>query len=491
MVSRLAWFLGLGLAALTLVSCSRDEPIVSPTEEATPSTTRITPVPIGTPCTRADGTIERCRLEVASTVWLIDATGGRVTTLYESTSDAVRFADFDDDSGEIAIGIAAEGGSDQTEAIRFSPAGVEISREPWPADANDRNNELLLLREWRPGDPICRTIDGGAEVIGRRYEGVSCGSISPDARWMAYSVDNPQPDALGRPYPGWDQWAIDLASGERWQIEAGLRDCQGDGFFRAEWSPSGRYRFFADCRDGGRVFLSDMVERTTRQIGTGLPNMRTRPDWSPVADVLIYLDSSGVAVLEDFHVGTLTSLPTLGWPARFDVSGAYAYSPPGVTVPRGNPGGPTTIFEVAAGRVAAALPGVALYQDLYINHEPLSGTGSGFVAALDEAPSCEGTLVYAGSAPVACVRGGAGAVVSPGGAYVALARKTGETGLARYPGGGSVSLNVYEIIVVDVATGVERVVAKDAIGSTHPPLAATWNDEGTHFLVNWPFAYGP
>ena len=481
---------GLALSIAGLAGCSKDEPSVTPTPEATPAATA-GPRLSATPCSRADGTIVPCRLQVPTTVWLVDARDGAVRTVYESDTGVVRSADFDSATGEAILGVEPEAGSDLLEAIRFNLGGAETGREPWPIDAKDRGNALLLMRVWRPGDPFCLTVDGGAEVNGRRYDGIACGPVSPDGRWMTYGVQTDEVDAAGRPILGGDVWAIDLTSDERWQVQAGLHSCQGDSFFRAEWSPSGRYRFFGDCRDGGRVFLSDMVRRATRQIGTGLPVMRSRPDWSPAADVLLYQGNGGVTVLEDFRTGALTSLFTVGWPARFDVAGAYVYSPPGATPRQESPGGPTTIFEVASGRVVAALPGRAVYPDLYLGYESLAGTGSGFVAALQEAPGCDGTAVYAGATLAVCVKGAAGAVVSPGGRYVALARKTGETGLAHFPGGGSVSMNRYEIVVVNVSTGTERVVAKDALGLTHPPLAGAWNAEGTHFLVSWPFSYGP
>ena len=81
-------------------------------------------------------------------------------------------------------------------------------------------------------------------------------------------------------------------------------------------------------------------------------------------------------------------------------------------------------------------------------------------------------------------------VLSPDASKVALARKTGQTGPVNTPSLQALSLDVYEIVVVDVATGAEQVVARDALGLEIAPLMA-WNAEGTHLLITWPANYGP
>jgi hypothetical protein len=85
---------------------------------------------------------------------------------------------------------------------------------------------------------------------------------------------------------------------------------------------------------------------------------------------------------------------------------------------------------------------------------------------------------------------GTGASVSPDGRYVGFARATGYTGQVQYPGGGSVALVLYDIVLHELATGIERIVGSNAISSDLVPPVLVWNDAATHLLVRWPLHPG-
>jgi hypothetical protein len=317
--------------------------------------------------------------------------------------------------------------------------------------------------------------------------------MSPDGRSMLFRTN----ETSGPTFPTWDQWAIDLQTDRRIELQTGLQQCQGDSFFPVGWSPSGRYVYYGDCAENGRTsgqtrgrtFLSDVETGRTRQIASGLPTFDSWPAWSPVEDKLLYRGDGGDVVLEDVSQEQWAVLLDVKWMASFDPSGRYVYSPSTNSTPKEPTGTEiTTVYDVEAGRVVATLPGLPAYSR-HVPFVPVAGTGDGFVAALEYAPGCDGTAVYSGTRQVTCVAGAAWPTISPDGALVALARKTGMTGPVEYPGGGSVSMTVFDVVIVYVATGVERVVAKGALGSDLA-LPSIWNAESTHILVRWPFWFG-
>jgi hypothetical protein len=202
-----------------------------------------------------------------------------------------------------------------------------------------------------------------------------------------------------------------------------------------------------------------------------------------VRDQLVYASGQGLTIFEDVATGTTAELKDLPWPARFDASGRYLYTPSYGSAPRGQPLTSTTIFDVQNRRVAATLPGVPPYQNLYLDFVPVTGTLGGFAAALQGAPGCDGTALYADSRLVKCIVGGVGPSFSPNGRWLALARRTG--------GDVDYGRAIYDILLVDAATGAERVLASGAVGHNPYPLPSLWNATSTHLLVCWPFAYGP
>ena len=81
--------------------------------------------------------------------------------------------------------------------------------------------------------------------------------------------------------PTWDQWALNRHTDERRLLQAGLVHCGGcDGRFGAEWSPSGRFVYYAEYAQAGRTFLSDLETGTTRVISEGSTLVSAKPSWT-------------------------------------------------------------------------------------------------------------------------------------------------------------------------------------------------------------------
>jgi hypothetical protein len=218
--------------------------------------------------------------------------------------------------------------------------------------------------------------------------------------------------------------------------------------------------------------------------------------FSPSGNLLIRRAPSGATLLEDLDSGSSTELTAVSWPAYFDASGRYLYSVPEITGPA-HPAAETVIADGRTGAVIATLPGVGGYDisvgatsHRRIPPHPVQATSGGFTAALAGAAGCPGTMIYSGNTMIACASKTLGAVVSPEGSLVVLARPTGMTGPVDSPTVQSIGLEIYDVIVVDIATGKERLLAQGALGRSTPPDFA-WNAAGTHILVRWPNHYGP
>jgi Tol biopolymer transport system component len=333
-------------------------------------------------------------------------------------------------------------------------------------------------------------VSEGARIEGRVYAGIGCGTISPDERWMLFEVDHSE--ELNHDF--FERWAIDLSTDRRWFLEDQV-ECQADGLFLPAWSASGRYVYFGDCgystsgdkNSRGRIFLSDMVAGTTRQITTGVPSILLEPAWSPVADALAYRSRAGVVTLSDLGAGTLTAVPELLWPVKFDPTGTLLYSERSRLQDRTD----TALYSVPAKRVIATLPGLpparSSRSEVDTAFTPVMATQTGFVAVLEEAPGCQGATVYVDKTTLTCVIYGVGPTISPNGRYVALPRYDGFTGYTAHPGGGSSTMWRYEVVIVDLSTGDQEVAADGVLGH-NLPISLPWNPQGTHILVRWPFS---
>jgi beta-lactamase superfamily II metal-dependent hydrolase len=83
-----------------------------------------------------------------------------------------------------------------------------------------------------------------------------------------------------------------------------------------------------------------------------------------------------------------------------------------------------------------------------------------------------------------CVEGAESSSISPDGSKVAMTRVTPESEPLRRTS----QPKEYEIVLFDVASGDETVVATGAWSGYEPRL--TWNAASTHLLIEWPVYRG-
>lgn len=442
------------------VACSGSEQPISRVESPTAIAGSL-PTP-GPPLPPIPGIPQR----VPSTVLLVDALSGSTKTLYESLVDPAYHAGFE---GEVVFTYERRGPT--TETARYNLHGVEVGRSA------------------RTLDGPCLEAPSGATVEGQTYPGVYCGPISPDKRWMTYQVPAGEETLpAGHRVPVWDQWAVDLNTDARVLLQDHLLHCGGcDGRFGPAWSPSGRYLFFSELVSGGRIFLSDPARATTRVIAAGT-DLQHQPDWSPNADRLVYRSERGNTVLEDLDAGTMVELTEVPWPARFDSSGSYLYSPAWGDTRQTAP--TTTLYDVERRMAIASLPGQTPPAGSFLDFRPVSSLGGQPYVALEGAPACSGTAVYERTVLRHCLAGAVSATFSPDGSRLAAWRKTGEIGPFESPTVSSISADVFEVIILDVSSGAINPVGGGLIGAEYPP-PVTWNSTGTYIVVISPFAYGP
>lgn len=440
------------MTAIWLAACSDNDgspqaPTATLEGSATPTATAFKPTP-----TMPAGV----RFE-PSTVLLVDARTGIVTTLIEDPDNAL----FDVKFGAVA-------------------GTVEIS---------GRNGKVIDFTGKVLGGPVqaddCLTVSGSVEVAGRSFKDVTCGVVSPDGRFMLYKVDAGMTEvANGRSVAVWDNWLLDLQTDGRKLLQAGLRHCGGcDGKFGPEWSASSRYIFFSELYGSDRLFVSDAISGTTQELNepinaTGLEN---KPVWSPVADLLLRPAGNGASILEDLNAGTRRELSALTWPSRFDSTGAYLYSPAYLHARETHR--ETRIVEVASGRLVATLAGAPGFDRFWVKESAVVGVADGFIVALEGAPDC-GLAIYAGATRT-CFADGLGAIFSPDTRQIVFARRTGDTGRLNTPSMQASNTSVYEVVLFDLGSKRQIVVARNAIGEWPPRIR--WNAEGTHVLVYWPY----
>lgn len=443
--------------ALFIAACSGDNGESPPTATPPPTETQ-PPPPTSTvmPFTR-----------IPVTFWLLDVGEETFSTVLEDYDRQSWTAEFGAAATTLTLSLDMD---DVFESRLFDLTGTPLPSSQ-PADR-------------------CRY--SSAEVDGAEHQDVTCTAgftasshhpaIAPGGGWFTYAVL----DADDEAGPRYGRWALDLETGERHLLRDGLQDCPGcEPGSVASWAPSGRYLYFAETGPGQRAFLSDMQTGLTRDITLegALSAHLGEPEWSPVDDTLLLPGVEGGVRLHDMADGTESEFADIAWPARFDISGAYLYTPASgaeVSTLR------TTIADAATGEVIATLAGaVPPSTELGVLPPPIVGTEDGFVAVLEHAPDCDGSAVYLDGDRAGCVSGGFGAVIAPNGLHVALARVTGFTGEVEFLGGSSFSLPISEIVLFDVETGEETVVAEGAI-SDEPPVLL-WNETSTHLLIRWPF----
>jgi len=383
------------------------------------------------------------------TVWLIDVTDGEVHTLFE-------------DVDLVPWGVQFVG----PESVRVGMPSGEW--ETFGADG-------------RPApDPMahdCQEASTGVMVRGIHYpELSSCWALSPTGGHALYSAN------IGSDQ-SWDQWVVDLQTGEQTLLHEQLRHCGGcDGRFGPVWSPAGRYVLIPEIVSDGWLYLSDVVSGTASIVGRGT-DITYRPSWSP-ADPELFLVHTGneETALIDAATGEVTALP-VGWPASFDSSGRYVYSPSGDVLE--NALRETTVLDLQTGSLTR-LAGVPDWY--YLRWEtPVVAASSEGLSAVLEADGCNGSVVHATGHEARCIENAFGGTPSPDGGKVALARLI-QGGGVTYRG---TTFLQYELILLDVATGVVEVIAERAYsGEDGPnlriPPRMEWNESGTLLLVVWP-----
>lgn len=408
-------------------------------------------------------------------------------------------------------------------------AYIDLQGTPWVVVVEKGTRRYYDLQGEEIPPPVinahvfeCSVVDGSAVILGRTYLGVpTCGIVSMDisATWMLFQVPGADvPIGGGRTASTWDQWVLNRHTDEHRLLQTGLRHCGGcDGRFGPGWSPDGRFVYFAETYDKGRIFLSDMETNKTRLISEGETITSAQPQWAGSSS-LIYRGPGDTVIFEDLGAGSKRALSALQWPACF-VADRYVYSAAG--------GQQVQVYSIAEQRIVATLIGTLDtngngYPISCPNPPPIAITEAGdddeVVSVVSGGSSCAGIAVYRVADQVACVdlpllvnetkenlRDDARSALSMQGDQVAIARLTDlapprpctvspcnqATIEALSQSGRSTGvdpfrrLHTYEVLVVDTKTGVQKTLAT-GLQSTSPPQL-TWDSSSTYLLVRWPF----
>lgn len=459
-LARACSVLGLLVLAALLAGCtSQDGGTPSPTASPTASVFVLDHATPSSTATR-EPVVET--VELTHTAWLIDLASGDVHTIHEDPDAVIWRAEWSGDTARIYSNLASEG-------VAFTRDGDEAEVAPVPH--------------------ACEQVDDHVVIDGVEYPEIGhCYLFSPSGRYVPYSVDADEyQDPRGLTLPRWDQWILDLETGGRTMVQAGLVHCGGcDAMFGMSWSPDERYLVVADLAAEERVFLVDLERGTSRVVAHGGQH-HERPAWSPnVPGRLLVRSEDGDALLIDDAAGTEEVLP-LAWPARFDVSGRYAYSPSGLVpdrrssdrMPDDRPR-TTTVYDIDAREVVAEIEGIPVWSLWsWSDVAAVVATETGFVAAVD-GRACRGTVLYTTGDPERCLEGAYHAVPSPDGTQLAVSIPRGPVAMVN---GGSMVR--YDIGLYDIATDTTRVVAEGALSGGAPPRLR-WNDTADALLVAWP-----
>ena len=464
--------LALLVATLALAAACTSDAAPAPGPAPTASATAEVTTTRSPPASAAPATdVPPDTLEVLATVWLIDVRDDMLITI-------------------------AEDAEDYPASATFNLAGLPVLEYWRPARTQvmfDTDGTFLgtMIPEY-----ACQQIDDDSVHIGdREYEGITCGLLSPNDRWMLYAVDAGTIEvSADYQVPAWDQWLIDLETDERTLLHAGMRHCGGcDGRFGPAWSSSGRYIYFPELYGDGDVFLTDALTGETRLLASGsrATELARRPVWSPLDDLLLYPAEDSLSRLDNLTTGTTLTLTDVPWPAWFDPSGRYVYT----SADDGErlPSSPreTSVFDSTTGQLVATREGVPSSGRVHgAGGDPIAVTAGGIVAALEGVVDRRGTAIYReGSAEGFCIKGGFGASVSPDGSRVALAVRGEGVPTHFVPSDLESVLQLYDIVIVDVATGATRAVATEAVSGASPPQIE-WNSSSTQILVRWPAWFG-
>jgi dipeptidyl aminopeptidase/acylaminoacyl peptidase len=317
-----------------------------------------------------------------------------------------------------------------------------------------------------------------------------CGVPSPDGIWsLQHRNQRPSTNASGFTTDRTDVWVVNLDSGAEHLALEGYVHCGGcDGAYGPRWSPGGQFVVFAETGGEGRRFLTEAATGATQQIGNG-QGIGAAPDWSPDGRLLLYPDAfEGPATLIDVRTGTAETLD-LAWPAAFDESGQYVYSP-AWAAGRPKDDGPvpaTTVMDVETRETVYTMSGAPSWTYVWTDEVALMDTPIGTVAALQEAAACDGTAIYVDGVLAECVEDGVRGQVGPTG-LVAVARRVATRGPAEGPGFGTSAIYEFEILIVDPGNST-MVVSTGLYGLDVAPYMG-WDESGTRLLIRQPYYVG-
>lgn len=280
----------------------------------------------------------------------------------------------------------------------------------------------------------------------------------------------------------WDQWLLDLESGERRLLQAAMRHCGGcDGRFGPAYSPDGSHAYFSELIQDGLIYVADLAAGEAEVISEGRTEIDRRPIWSATGARLLYSDNGERVLVRDFAAGAdAADIEVLAWPARFDATGTAIYSP---AYSRASGPTSTTVVDATTFEVLTAVDGASDIGAFWFPRDVVTLTAEGPVLALEQAEDCpDGTTLYIPAVPDGrCLEAAIGATVSPDGRRVAFA-------VLLDRGSHSVP-SEYRVLIADTET-LEPVTMIEGALSYDAPPAMEWNATSTHLLVRWPQAFG-
>ena len=406
---------------------------------------------------------------VRKAFWLLDAESGGVVTLLEDHEEEDYWGGFDSAGERVYVWSSRPGG----EEAGFDLAGNEVSRGPAPeVRPLCQPNQTVIVQG--QSVPRCEDRTGWAPFPspGAPRQYYIFDTPSPDGRWDVYEPATGLPTQTPASGDSYDLWAVNLQTGERGRIFQSLYRCGGcDGDVETGWSPSGRYYVHVERGPDGRVLLVDFTARSVSDITWRTEFGFTGTAWSPVADVLLRTAGPDALAITDLTAGTEHIVPGATWGSGFDASGRHVYA-------WGTPEDALVVVEVASGDVLRRFAGERENSD----GAPMAVTPLGIVAVMGyhRGEACEGTSVRLDAREVACVEGGDWAAIAPDGSKVAVARRTGAA--------QQTTPAPYDVVLVDLASGSQTVVADGAVSGYPPKL--TWNAASTHLLIEWPVYRG-
>jgi len=462
----------LAMFSVLCLACTSDEqtpatntPLSSPTSAADEAVATIAARPTPTPVPAKPEKV----------FWLIDVASGDVATLVENYDKNDWQAGFDDSSEHVFAWSR-----DLDVQIEFDLKGNEVGRTSAPERVSACESLDPILVDGREHPSLrCIDFEGLPRYIspGEPVQYFVAQDVSPDGDWYVYEMDESLPTQAPVSGPGYDLWALNLESGERWRLGGPLYSCGGcDGPSGSGWSHSGRYYVHMERGPQRRAMLVDFAARTITDISWPGEFGGTSVSWSPVADVILRTAGPLAMAITNLETGVEHIIPGLQPLGEFDATGRFAYA-------RSGSGRDETlgVVDVATGELVHAYPGFPslVGADLFGHPRPLVATPQGIVVVTEESEDCEGVLIIRDRTLLSCISGGDYPVLSPDASKVALVRETaGPT--QTNPG----REEEYEIVIYDLETDSEFVAAEGARGHYAPIIK--WNAASTHILVEWP-----